>query len=169
MSGIAHGGPRGLRRANARRSDQDGRRAWLPGNDGKPQGRAEPDWRQGNCGNGRRVGRPRDFLRKNADCGMQRRAARAGAEGAIAAGAGRRVVGAMIEARPRAMKGAGNSRLTGRRSASGVVSTRLRNDRMSGKRRQAGRRKGARLASSLSRNSDSNRIQGGRTHVMSQG
>jgi hypothetical protein len=125
------------RRANARRSDQDGRRAWLPGNDGKPQGRAEPDWRQGNCGNGRRVGRPRDFLRKNADCDLQRCAARAGAEGAIAAGAGRRAVGAMIEARPRAMKGAGNGRSTGSEALGrGVVSTRLGNDRMSGKRRR---------------------------------
>jgi hypothetical protein len=85
-------------------------------------------------GNERRVVRPRDSLRKNSERGMQRRAARARAEGAIAVGAGGRAAGAAIAARLCGMKRAGNARLIGSevRVASRAVGSLLRNDRMSG-------------------------------------
>ena len=94
----------------------------------------------------------------------------------------------MTEGRPRAMKGAGNSRLTGSNArghgARGVVSTRLVNNRMSGKRRRvpaycgsrylrkAGKQAEAKASASRPVSSEvvlQTTIQGGRTHVMPQG
>jgi hypothetical protein len=100
------------RRAIARRSDQDGRRAGLPGNNGKPNGSAETHRRRGNFGKTRGVGCPRHLLRKNADCGMQRRAARTWAEGTIFMVARRGAV-AVMGAGMGAMKCAGYACLTG--------------------------------------------------------
>ena len=79
-------------RAIARRSDQDGRRARLPGNNCKPRGRAEKHRRRGKFTKTRGVGCPRHLLRKNTDHGMQRCATRADRAIAVAERRRRRTV-----------------------------------------------------------------------------
>jgi len=95
-------------RAIARRSDQDGRRARLPGNNCKPRGRAETHRRRGKCGKWRRMVGPRRLLQKYAHSGMDVRAAKAWAEGTIFMVARRGAV-AVMGAGMGAMKCAGNA------------------------------------------------------------
>ncbi len=111
MREISDGGPKGPRRAIARRSDQDGRRAGLPGNNREPRRQTKTRGRRGKRGKWRGKGRPRRFLREYPHCRMNRSAAGAGAEWAIVIVA-RGAVAAIGKSGLRVVKWAGNVRLS---------------------------------------------------------
>jgi hypothetical protein len=119
----------------ARRSDQDGGRAGLPGNANKPRARAETQRRRCKCGKWRRIVGPRRLLQKYAHSGMDVHAAKAWAEGTIFMMARRGAV-AVMGASMGAMKWAGYACLTGieaRGREAGAGGNRVGNHGMRGK------------------------------------